>query len=105
MELITVVNIIIGQPEWINDLTREMDKHLLYSFDIPHWNTYIYRHRNRKNALDIRYPGATRGHIVVNNNMIERIRFYNTADIYKPSVKEAVQKYIGAKLVFESEES
>jgi hypothetical protein len=109
MELITKTK----QPndlQWFNDLTDEMDKHLL-----PCWEeslkkgytfgTYIYEPTRRENGMAIRFPGATRGHIEIDKNMvITNIVLYDTAfehgiACYKKSVEEAVKKFIGAKII------
>lgn len=58
----------------------------------------------------IRFPGATRGHIEVDeNNIIKDIKFYgdsgiakkepHNVGIYKESIIEEVKKFIGRKIV------
>lgn len=82
----------------INELTLEMDK-----FRKPacrRFETYIYGEPIGHMWL-IRYPGATRGAIVVDENMIiQKISLYNdTRDIYEDSIDKIFDKYIGTKLV------
>jgi hypothetical protein len=86
-----------------NDITREMDKHLIY---VPRYtNTYIYDTLMGNKAL-IRYPGATRGYIEFSeDNIIIDIIIQDPPKVacYKPSVNEAVKKFIGDKLIFTTE--
>lgn len=104
MELITIKDSI---GDFINDLTKEMDNHLTED-NCKAFGTYIYDHQIHKNHWAIRYPGATRGHILVDdNNVIQDIKLYDTATdsiksvgCYKDSVKDAVKKFIGYKIVF-----
>jgi len=89
--------------EYTNDLTREMDTYLGYKKGLA--RTYIYDTKF-EDCYAIRYPGATRGHIRVNDNDIitEIILYrdkYNTDKIYKENVRECFKKYIGMKLVME----
>ena len=81
-----------------NDLTREMDSYLKY--ECEGFATYIYSHSlDGKNWL-IRYPGATRGGIEVDENMIiKSIKLGEQGSIYKPEVKDILEKYIGMKLI------
>jgi hypothetical protein len=88
--------------ELTNDLTREMDINL--KKPNQYMQTYVYEDRYQ-NKYAIRYPGATRGHIKVDeNDIILEIKLYkdsmNTHKIYKPEVEECFEKYIGMKLVF-----
>jgi hypothetical protein len=72
---------------------------------IPNKNfkTYIYDHSPNGRTWGIRYPGATRGSIIVDeNNIIIDIILSNIpqlGSIYKDEVKECFKKYIGMKLV------
>ena len=100
------MNLITKKDEYIeltNDLTREMDSY--YAYDkkyLEYTRTYLYPYD--KNIWLIRFPGATRGRIVLNNDgIIVEIELYDdeyrTDDIYKPEVRECFKKYIGMKLV------
>ena len=82
----------------INKLTLEMDK--FRKPECRHFETYIYDEPIGGIWL-IRYPGATRGSIAVDENMIiQKISLYNdTRDIYEDSVDKIFEKYIGMKLV------
>ena len=89
----------------VNDLTRELDKYLIGEW-LPFWHTYIYEpDRETSKHFGIRFPGATRGHIEVDENMIIKdIRLYNdtcfeTHHLYKKDVLEILSKYIGMKLI------
>jgi hypothetical protein len=92
----------------INDMTREMDEHLLDNY--KEYNnycggTYLWHTRSDKNHFAIRYPGATRGHIELDeNDVIRDIKLYDTAHehptrCYKLTVVPILLKYVGMKLV------
>lgn len=88
-----------GYLHLVNDLTKELDTYLDFSqkYDL---NNYIYEHPFN-NSWPIRYPGATRGGIRVDeNNIITDIVLYKDSDdIYKENVRDILEKYIGMKLV------
>lgn len=94
--------------EYINDLTEEMDKHILHPVPKLSWKTYIYAPSFNRSHYGIRYPGATRGSVVLDeDNIITNIILYDTAvggviGCYKDSVNEAVKQFIGRKLSFEN---
>lgn len=84
-----------------NDLTREMDSYV--TMNVSSFNTYIYDAKNDNGdfySYAIRYPGATRGHIELNEeNIITNIKLYDsTKDIYRKEVEDILKKYIGMKL-------
>lgn len=97
-ELITKIDEYIHHT---NDLTREMDTYLHHIY--PHMNTYIYDHSLTGESWSIRYPGATRGCILIDkNNIITDIILNNdgyTEKIYKQEVKDCFKKFIGMKFV------
>lgn len=93
----------------VNDLTREMDKYSNKNGDSwGNFCTYIYPERikrgENKHTMAIRYPGATRGYVELNNdNIITNIVLYSDACFdtlkqYDVKVIEAVKKFIGYKL-------
>lgn len=85
----------------VNDLTKEMDKYLKDKTN-PLWCTYVYDHAlGNPSSWPIRYPGATRGGIVVDKDMIiQDVRISkDSCGIYLPEVHEVVKKYIGRRLV------
>lgn len=90
-----------GYLHLVNDLTKELDDYLLIN-ETYKINNYIYDHPF-DNSWPIRYPGATRGGIRVDeNNIITDIVLYEDSDdIYKKNVREILSKYIGMKLVVE----
>lgn len=100
MDLITIKK----RKDYTNDLTREMDTYLkiksAYSF-----NTYICS--KYKDMYPIRYPGATRGHIRVDENEIitEIVLYknedYDTSEIYESDIEECFKKYIGMRIVID----
>lgn len=88
-----------------NDLTREMDSYLIDTIKELEYigSTYICYEIPINNKWAIRFPGATRGHLEVDDNMIIiDIKLYddnyNTDKIYKNNVRECFDKYIGMKL-------
>lgn len=89
--------------DYTNDLTREMDSFL--KSNNKHFENYIYD--KFQNKWIIRYPGATRGYIEVDeNDIIVDIVLYHdsmeTDKIYLPEIRECFSKYIGMKLVIEN---
>lgn len=85
-----------------NDITREMDKHLILGYS---FYTYIYDELIKGKVI-IRYPGATRGCISIDqDSIITDIAIYDPPEVscYLPSVNEAVKQFIGCKLVFTEE--
>ncbi len=93
----------------MNNLTKEMDKYVLG--DWPEFcRTYMYDpDRETDKYFGIRFPGATRGHIEVDENMIiKNIALYNDTCfnihiLYNKDVLDVLPKYIGMKLVILTE--
>ena len=91
--------------EYTNDLTREMDNYLKHKSKYA--QTYIMEVEQIRDRYysALRYPGATRGHIEVDdNNVIIDIKLYTdlpTDKIYEYNVRDIFKNYIGKKLVFE----
>ena len=88
--------------DYVNDLTKEIDKHLESTEWPENFRTYIYGDKpNNHGWYSFRFPGATRGGIKVNeDNIIEKIEFFKDITlIYKDSVEEAVKKFIGYKII------
>lgn len=84
-----------------NDLTRFMDSHTKQI--TPGFYNYIYD-TPFDHKWAIRYPGATRGHIEVDeHSIIIDIKIYNddykTNDIYESDLEEQLTQFIGRKLV------
>lgn len=104
MELITVRK----YDDYVNDLTKEMDKHLLFHAPKLGWSTYLW-YNFKEDGVAIRYPGATRGHIEYDKDMIiTDVVIYEDTGIgkmgcYKESVREAVKQFIGARIVIQEE--
>lgn len=100
MDLITVPKH-KGDHDYVNDLTKEIDKHLGNGWP-EYFCTYIYGNRpNQHGWYSFRFPGATRGGIRVNaDNIIEEIKFFRDITfIYDEGVEEAVKKFIGSKII------
>lgn len=93
--------------EWKNAITDELDQYVLENH-LPSLEygsgTYICDYSD--NIKVIRFPGATRGRIVLDlENTITDIELYNdemarAVQCYKPEAYDVVKKYIGSKLVF-----
>lgn len=107
--LITLPELVTFE-EWTNDLTRAMDEHLRKEWESTksHFNTYLLVLEGERNIMVIRFPGATRGAVEFDDDMIiTDIHLYDTAfentsvSCYKPSVAEAVKPFIGMKIVLE----
>lgn len=84
-----------------NIITLELDNQLKINVGGCPFKNYIYNDRYQ-NKYAIRYPGATRGHIEVDdNNIIVKIKIYHdeyhTDNIYKSTVENAMKKFIGYK--------
>lgn len=67
----------------------------------------------RPNLMAIRFPGATRGHILINdNNIIEDIVFYkdsgifaqapNNVGVYKEEILEKTRQFIGKRIIIKN---
>ena len=88
--------------DYVCELTEDMDKYI--KFENPTiFNTYIYNDKIDKYWL-IRFPGATRGRITVDENeVITNIEIYRDENnIYKEETENILrEKYIGYKIVKE----
>lgn len=111
MNLVTALN---NLNDYENEITAEMDKHLVKECKEMlakgyGSGSYIHSHIN-PNSMVLRFPGATRGHIEFDNEMvILKIVLYpdkcfGKLGCYKPSVRYAVQKYVGSKIVIKKKE-
>lgn len=95
-ELITVKK----RSQYTNDLTREMDTYIRFK-SVCSFNTYIYD--KYKDMYPIRYPGATRGHVKVDEDdiIVDIVLYkgedYDTSEIYESNVEECFKKYIGMR--------
>lgn len=91
--------------EYINEITDSLNEFLcdehkdLIKYSGKNCGTYIQDSDNGYFA--IRVPGATRGHIRVENNIITEIKFYEpTKRCYRDGYEEAIKKYIGYKWTY-----
>lgn len=100
---------------FFNNFTQELDKYN-YVYDKfkdkeygDCWKTYLWEPdvkavlQGKDTLIAFRAPGATRGHIEVDNNLIiQDIVFYDTSfgnfGCYKETVKEVIPKFLGTKL-------
>ena len=92
--------------EYVCDLTYEMDKYLNVPMERANL-TYLYDYGPRKDKdgkpghiYTIRVPGATRGHIYLDNDdAITEIEFYKKTMCYDKRIVEDMQKYIGYQII------
>lgn len=84
------------------ELTEEMDTYIIPP--LP-FKTYMVEFETLGNKVTyvIRYPGSTKGYIVVENDVVTEVRFYDEPcfDIlgtYKKEMKNIIDKYIGLKV-------
>lgn len=86
--------------KYLNDKAKSISKSLDLNLAnyIMYWGTY-----NGITEWVIRFPGATRGKIVVDkNDIIKEIciydDIYDTNDIYEEGLDDELQKFVGTKL-------
>lgn len=85
---------------FINDITKYLDDNM--EINSPYFNNYIYDGKIDEYWL-IRYPGATRGRIEVENNIIKNIELYEDSFCYNECVNEGVKQFYGMALDIEEE--
>lgn len=89
-----------GIYKFVNEMTVKLDKLVLEKSRIRIFYTYIYG-KKINNCYVIRYPGASRGCIEVDDNdVITGIKIYDTNGIYSELAKETLEEYIGYTLIF-----
>lgn len=81
--------------KYLNGKAKSISNDLNLANYIMHWGTY-----NGITDWVIRFPGATRGRIVIDkNDIIKEICIYDdTNDIYEEGLDDELQKFIGSKL-------
>lgn len=91
--------------EYTNEITDKLNEYMNESYkDMvrtcgKNCGTYLVPYLN-EGYVSIRGPGATRGHIKIKDNIIRGFAFYKRAkDCYIEEVQDAVQEYIGCKLI------
>ena len=96
--------------EYFNEITKELDKYLLYSNSPYCFDTYIIAYDT--GLWSIRFPGATRGHIRVDDSMIiTEIKLYDDTAFgdkigcYKREAIDVVRRFIGTKLELHTDEN
>lgn len=106
---------------YYNNFTEELDKynHVYEQFKDKEyagcWRTYLWEPdvknavQGKENLVAFRVPGATRGHVKVDDNLIiQDIVFYedtcfsHNIGCYKESIKEVIPKFLGTKLEIEA---
>ena len=93
--------------DWHTPFTEMLDKYLLYTSDwykTYFWGTVDGVEIDEFNRVVFRAPGATRGHVKIDDNfIIQDVVFYddvcfNKIKCFSKKVLKAVQKYKGTKL-------
>lgn len=81
---------------FINDITRYLDNNM--EIETSYFENYIHDSKIDKYWL-IRYPGATRGRITVDGNIIKEIELYDDDSFcYNECVREGVKQFYGMTL-------
>lgn len=100
---------------FFNNFTKELDKYNYVYDEFKDkdygncWRTYLWEPdvkdaiQGKDRLIAFRVPGATRGHVKVDDNLIiQDIVFYDTSfsncGCYNESVKEVIPKFLGTKL-------
>lgn len=108
---------------YYNNFTKELDKYnIIFNKykDCEYnscWRTYLWDAdveravQGKKTLIAFRVPGATRGHIEVDDNLIikdivfyEDVCFSNNLGCYVKNAKEIIPKFLGTKLEVEQYE-
>lgn len=83
-----------------NEITRYLDNYLIDECDdFSSYCTYIYE-KPRNNFWAIRVPGATRGHVEVDSNIIKNIVLYEDNYCYRKEVFNNLNQFIGKEVDF-----
>jgi hypothetical protein len=90
--------------EYENEITKTLDRYLHSEHKKSVRGGYGSNYMifgDVKNEASFRFPGATRGHIVWDEDcMINEIKIYDDMQpIYKKSVMKELDKFIGAKII------
>lgn len=108
----------VGFGFYSNEITQEVEKYLLKDFEhLPTksivYKTYIIGRKKNKNVFYIRFFGATRGRIIVNDEFqikkieINKTNGYENDDAkfacYSKEVLNIIDKYVGKTLIFKNE--
>lgn len=89
-----------GTFQYTNDLTQEFDENTVHSRH-KSFVTYIYNNKPKDSHFILRYLGATRGVIKVDeNNIIRNIKIFNDVNCYDNNIDQVIEKYKGYKIIF-----
>jgi hypothetical protein len=95
-----------SDEEFKNEITELMDLYLVCEWRKTLRNgycdgTYMLFDKVDKGVVVIRFPGATRGHIEIDEeSIIKKIVLYpETREIYKKALLKELDKYIGYRLI------
>lgn len=83
---------------YVNDITRYLDRYLIRCNDcLDLYSNYIFNEPVNGNWA-IRVPGATRGHIKIEDGVVTEIKLYEDSFCYKKDVFDDLKKFIGMKI-------
>lgn len=83
---------------YINEITKYLDKHLEKSYKSEDlYCNYLFE-KPYENYWTLRVPGATRGHIELNGNIIKDIVLYEDSFCYESKVLDSIKQFVGRKL-------
>lgn len=81
-----------------NDITEYLDEYLIKCEGcIDFYSNYIYDEPINGNWA-IRVPGATRGHIKIEDGIIKEIKLYEDSFCYKREVLNNLDQFIGKSI-------
>lgn len=95
------INKMVTDLEYVNNITKYLDTLLLPGYKKAHEqigvSTYVEKYSEDKYI--IRFPGATRGHILVDDdNIIKYIEIYDHIQCYEKDTNKKIQDFVGTKL-------
>ena len=101
----------IEKDTYVNEITDTLNQYLTLELkDILNYfgksvGTYLCTWPNDNNIICFRVPGATRGHIKLEDNIIISFTFYDTSEgCYEGNYISSVEKFVGSKLILEEVE-
>ena len=87
--------------DYKSEITDYLDKHLIKCYGCSDfYSNYIYS-EPVNGYWAIRVPGATRGHIKVEDGVVKEIKLYEDTFCYGESVFDELNKFVGRKIDLE----
>ena len=101
-----IKSIEIEKDTYINEITDTLNEYLkpelkrMIDYYDKSVGTYLCTWPNDNNIICFRVPGATRGHIKLENNIIISFTFYDTSEeCYEGNYVLSIDKFVGSKLI------